>query len=40
VGSTPEALEEVYVTHDYNEPVKQSPPITDDNFADHLGDDT
>ncbi|KAI0028811.1 hypothetical protein K488DRAFT_57715 [Vararia minispora EC-137] len=39
VGATADALEEVYVTHDYEEPVQPSPePITDSNFVAHLGD--
>ncbi|KAI0028806.1 hypothetical protein K488DRAFT_89369 [Vararia minispora EC-137] len=39
IGASAEALEEVYVTHDYEDPVKPSPePITDSNFVEHLGD--
>jgi hypothetical protein len=39
MGGTAEAIEEVYVSHDYEDPVTHSPePITDENFAQHLGD--
>ncbi|VDB98220.1 unnamed protein product [Peniophora sp. CBMAI 1063] len=40
LGGSPEAIEETYISHDYNEPVKPSPErITDANFFKHLGDD-
>ena len=38
-GSTAEGIEEVYTSHDYEDPVEPSPePITDENFVEHLGD--
>ncbi|KZV67427.1 hypothetical protein PENSPDRAFT_754925 [Peniophora sp. CONT] len=40
LGGSPEAIEETYISHDYNDPVKPSPErITDANFFEHLGDD-
>ncbi|KZV76470.1 hypothetical protein PENSPDRAFT_680138 [Peniophora sp. CONT] len=39
LGGSPEAVAEVYKSHDYTEPVHPSPePITDTNFFEHLGD--
>jgi hypothetical protein len=39
MGGTAECLEEVYISHNYQEPVKPSPEvITDSNFVKHLGD--
>ena len=39
LGGSPEAVAEVYKSHDYTEPVHPSPePITDTNFPEHLGD--
>lgn len=39
LGGSPEAIEETYISHNYNDAVKQSPNrITDDNFFEHLGD--
>ena len=39
LGGSPEAVEEVYRSHDYTERVRPSPqPITDANFFAHLGD--
>ena len=39
LGASPEIIENAYKTHDYLKPVFESPePITDDNFAEHLGD--
>jgi hypothetical protein len=39
LGASPEIIENAYQTHDYLKPVFESPdPITDKNFAEHLGD--
>ena len=43
LGASPEIIEEAYSRdlslHDYLKPVYDSPePVTDKNFAEHLGD--
>ena len=39
LGGSPQAIEETYISHDYNEAVRPSPNrITDDNFFEHVGD--
>ena len=39
LGASPEIIEDAYGTHDYLKPVFESPdPITENNFAEHLGD--
>lgn len=39
LGGSPEAVAEVYKSHDYTELVHPSPEaITDANFFEHLGD--
>lgn len=39
LGGSPEAIAEVYGSHDYNDPIRPSPEsITDANFFKHLGD--
>ena len=39
LGASPEIIEDAYGTHDYLKPVVESPdPITESNFAEHLGD--
>ena len=39
LGASPEIIEDAYGTHDYLKPVVKSPdPITESNFAEHLGD--
>lgn len=39
LGGSPEAIEETYLSHDYNDAVHPSPNrITDANFFEHLGD--
>ncbi|KAF8259245.1 hypothetical protein EI94DRAFT_1616699, partial [Lactarius quietus] len=39
LGASPQMIEDAYGTHDYLKPVLESPdPITDNNFAEHLGD--
>ncbi|VDC05665.1 unnamed protein product [Peniophora sp. CBMAI 1063] len=39
LGGSPEAVAEVYKSHNYNEPILPSPePITDANVLEHLGD--
>ena len=40
LGGSPEAIEETYLSHDYNVPVQASPErISDANFFEHLGDE-
>ncbi|KAH9051498.1 hypothetical protein EDB87DRAFT_821189 [Lactarius vividus] len=39
LGASPEIIEDAYGTHDYLKPAFESPePITENNFAEHLGD--
>ena len=39
LGGAPEAIEETYISHDYNDTVQPSPNrITDANFFEHIGD--
>ncbi|KAH9170231.1 hypothetical protein EDB89DRAFT_2072217 [Lactarius sanguifluus] len=39
LGASPEIIENAYGTHDYLKPAFESPdPITEKNFAEHLGD--
>jgi hypothetical protein len=40
LGASPEIIEDAYGTHDYLKPAFESPnPITENNFAEHLGDE-
>ena len=40
LGASPQIIEDAYETHDYLKPAFESPdPITEKNFAEHLGDE-